>query len=477
MSIGVKKIKIPIKPKELTIEAIKPYLKDVFQQFAKNQKKITENYEIYLGGHNVLNKKRPYSSDKINHKVVEPHLYSMVNFKCGYALGNPKEYAQREGVNTEDIIYLNKYIKDCDLRSVDDEVLKWVYATGVGYYFIQPKSIIEDSESKSPFEVFCQTPDTCTKVYSSYLGEEALFDVLVYNIAEKKNGAEIKYTLLSIYLPDYYVEFKNNGVLNSEFEIVRIEKRGLYKMLPLVEMCANTDRLGIVEVGKSLQDAIDDITSSSLDNIDDVVNLLYVFINVSLGETPEEKQRTFARLKENGVVELLPSNPQFPADLKTLAVNLNHTDIDTVYKQLKDALYGCEGVPLPTASVGSGNNAAAETGAGWANAYTVMLKDINTLLKGDNALLERMLFISKNIENPKITKLNASDVETKYNINRSENLLIKAQAWDYFKDVPPALKTKWIGISNEPDLAGKIIEEYQAKMREQQNNVVESNNS
>ncbi len=469
MSIGVNKIKIPLKADELTIERVKPYLQYIFDEFEKNKAKIRKNYDIYLGKHDVLVKKRPYESDSINHQVVEPHLYDMVNFKCGYSLGNPKEYTQREGVEGDEIVYLNKYWKDAKGRSVDDEVAKWIYATGVGYYFIQPKRKIVDVANKAPFELFCQPADTCAKIYSSYIGEEPLFDVIFTSIKEIKDGKEKDVTIMSIYLPDIYAEFRTEGFASNRFEVVNSKERPLYKMLPLVEKYSNTDRLGIVEIGKTLQDAIDHLASCSLDNIDDVVNLLYVFVNVSLGETPEKKAENFKELKKNGVVELLPTHPQFPADLKTLAVNLNHADVNTVYKQLKESLYSCVGVPLPTASVGSGNNAAAEVGSGWENAYTVILKDINSLLDGDVDLLEHILFICKETKDSKVKNLFASDIDVKYNINRSENLLIKSQSWDNFKDVPPALRAKWVGITNEPDAAGKAIEEYNAQLLEQQN--------
>jgi SPP1 family phage portal protein len=476
MSIGVKKIKIPIRADKLTLDTVRPYLQYILTEFENNKAKITKNYETYLGKHDVLNKVRPYESDLINHRVVEPHLYDMVNFKCGYSLGNPKEYTQREGFEGEDIIYLNKYWKDAKGRTVDDEVAKWVYATGVGYYFIQPKRKIVDTDNKAPFDLFCQPSNTCAKIYSSYIGEEPLCDLICTSIKEIKGGKEHEYTVMSLYLPDVYAEYKCETLISNRFELIKTERRPLYKMLPLVEKYSNSDRLGIVEVGKTLQDAIDNLASSSLDNIDDVVNLLYIFVNVSLGVTPEEKAENFRLLKQNGVVELLPSNPQFPADLKTLAINLNHTDVQTVYKQLKEALYDCVGVPLPTASVGSGNNAAAEAGAGWANAYTVMLKDINSLLEGDIDLLEHILFICKETAGSKVKNISATDIDVKYNINRSENLLIKAQAWDYFQDVPPVLRAKWVGITNEPDAAGKAIEEYKDKLAKQEaQNQINSN--
>ena len=474
MSIGVTKIKIPIRKDELTLNSVEPYLEYVLDTFRKNASKIRKDYDEYLGKHNVLTKVRPYDSDLINHRVVEPHLYAMVDFKCGYALGNPKEYAQREGLEGDDIIYLNKYWRDADGRTIDNDVTKWVYATGVGYYFIQPKRVITDVANKAPFDLFCQPADTCAKVYSSYIGEEALFDIICTKVTKSVDGKKNEHTVMSVYLPNIYAEYRFEE-LSRKFTLLNTEKRPLYRMLPLVEKYYNNDRLGMVEIGRSLQDAIDGLASSSLDNIDDVVNLLYVFVNVSLGTSPEEKAANFRSLKENGVVELLPSNPQFPADLKTLAVNLNHADINTVYKQLKSALYDCLGVPLQTASVGSGNNAAAEAGAGWANAYTVMLKDINSLIKGDIDLLEHILFICKNTKGSKLNELSASDIEVKYNINRSENLLIKAQAWDYFQDVPPALRAKWVGITNEPDAAGKAIADYKAELLAQEQKQTNNN--
>ncbi|MEE0968218.1 MAG: hypothetical protein U0M06_02450, partial [Clostridia bacterium] len=64
------------------------------------------------------------------------------------------------------------------------------------------------------------------------------------------------------------------------------------------------------------------------------------------------------------------------------------------------------------------------------------------------------------------------DIDVKYNINRSENLLIKAQAWDYFReDVPPEIGLKWIGITNEPDAAGKAIAEYKKQKLAEQNQI------
>ena len=145
---GIEKIKIPVRKNELTLEAIKPYLPAVFEKFCDNQKKIRHFWEIYENKHEIYNKTRRYEDDSdINNKVATPHLWAIVNFKSGYALGNPKEYAQTEENQTDDIKYLNKYSKSANMRTIDKNVANWVYATGVGYYFIEPKSEIYDPET------------------------------------------------------------------------------------------------------------------------------------------------------------------------------------------------------------------------------------------------------------------------------------------------------------------------------------------
>lgn len=49
MSIGVTKIKIPIKKDELTLESVEPYLGYVLDTFRQNASKIRKDYDEYLG--------------------------------------------------------------------------------------------------------------------------------------------------------------------------------------------------------------------------------------------------------------------------------------------------------------------------------------------------------------------------------------------------------------------------------------------
>lgn len=470
---GIEKIKIPVRKQELTLQAIEPYLPTVFSKFIANQTKIRHYWEVFENKHDIFNKTRRYEDDSdINNKVSTPHLWAIVNFKSGYALGNPKEYAQTDEKQTDDIKYLNKYSKSVNLRAVDKNVAVWTYATGLGYYFTEPKSENYDSETEAPFNVWLRPADTCCKVYSSYNGEEELFDMLVTSYKKIKEGKEKEYILISLYLPDYYYEFEcDNTIPNTPQFNIRPDKtvaRTIYKKLPLTEKFANENRIGVVEIGETIQNAIDRIYSNEVDNVEDLVNEMLVFLNASLGETPEKKSENLRAAKRNGAIELFDKNPDIQADVKTISTKLDHTDILGLMESLKNELYATCGVPLAISDTSNGGNkqGALQLGNGWENAYDRLLDEINSFLIADYQLLEKILFICKKDPNSKLNELNASEVEIKYNPNMSDNMLSKAQAYQFFYKcgVPSRLIVEWCRLSNDPVTTSRMIDNYKADL-------------
>lgn len=463
---GIKPIYLPIKPEELTIEAIEPFFSTLCQQFQQNAIQVKHYRYVYENGHKILSKKRRYEDDsEINNIVATPHLWSMVNFKSGYALGNPKEYSETKSIQTDDIIYLNKYCKDAKMRRVDKEVITEVYAVGSCYYFIESKSLDEiknlDLECEAPFNIWCKPSDTCAKVYSSYNGNKPLFDVLFTAI---NAGMGKKKTVLSLYLPDNYYEIETENYVDFNQLKESQKPRQLYKKLPLVEKYANSSRIGIVEIGESLQNAIDRTYSNQVDNIEEFVNALLIFKNCLMGNTNEEKKNFLKSAKECGAIEIADKNPDCVADIKTLTVPLNHSDVLTLIESLKAELYSSCGVPLSTSDTSNGGNKAGalQLGNGWENAYNRLLDEINVFVSADYEVLERILFICKNVAKSKINELNASDIDIKYNPNMSDDMDVKALAYRYFNEcnVPPEIAIAWCRLSNDPITQGKIIEEY-----------------
>ena len=466
---GIQKIKIPVRANELTIDKIKPYLQYILGVFNQNKAKINHFFDVFKNQHDILTKVRRYEDDSANNnKASIPYLYEMVRFKTGYAFGNPKEYAQSEMAQTDGLKYINRYAKDSAERVKDKNVASYVYTAGTGYYFIEPKATEFDSESEAPYVIYDKTPDTCAKIYSSYNGEEELFDILVNSYEFKDGNYPRTKTIVSIYLPDYYYECETVDGLNQFTEIEEKRKpRAIYKMLPLVEKFANEERIGIIEIGESLQDAIDKLYSDQLDNVDDIVNELLVFMNTILGKDQDDEANFLKNAKKNGVIVLNDKSPDIKADVKTSTQKLDYNGIISIIETLKRDLFDSCGVPIPSSDTSNGTKAGAvEKGNGYDNAYNRILDDYNSFEQADREVLKRKLFIAKSFANSKVNDLLASEIEIKYNPNMSDNMLTKSQSYVNFVEhgVPPVLAIQWCRISNDAITPAKQIEEYQAKL-------------
>lgn len=473
---GVPRIKIPIKPNEVTIDKILPYLPTVYYKFMQNRNKIHNDWEYYNLMHSILSKTRVYGDTEINNIVLEPHIFSIISFKLGYIFGNPIKYAQNKDIDTDDIEYLNKYNRDVNKSTIDQKVAEWIYATGVGYYFTEPKPLEEkiDIEFQSPYDLYEYPADMCTKVYSSYKGNKPLFDVLYTRLEEiTENGMTDTYDLISIYTKDMYYEIKTKSGVNFGYEdITKAESRGIYRELPLTEKRVNTSGIGIVELGRKMQDSIDNISSNVMDNIEEIVNAIWVYINCDLGDTPEEATEKHRSMKRNGAIAFkTPPDSPHESKLDVIYPELNIKDILLDKADLKQTLYDVCGCPLASSEVTSGGDTgeARAMGNGWENAYNYALKEQTSFLEADYELLKKIMFICKNMPNSKIDNLNASDIDIKYCINMSNNMLVKSQSYVNFvtTGMPYKMALQKANISNDPEIEGKMIEEYKQKQEYQ----------
>lgn len=418
--IGNKPIKLPLKQNEITEEKLVEVMPQVLSLFSKRREKIEELHDVCFGNHEIYNKKRPFSDQKTNNKISEPHLQAMVNFKTGYVSGVPKDYAIKNTITQDDMTYLGKYLADQRISAIDKSITEWIYSTGLGYYFIQPRTTEYDKSNEAPFNIYLIKPTNAVKVYSSYIGEEELFDIVVSDYDELIDNIPTKKQYLTVYTKDMVYECENGVYLT--IEIKRRIPQAL-KQLPLVEKYANDLRLGIVETGLSLQNAIDTLTSTSIDNVVEFVNQIFVVFNADM--TNEQ----FLEAKQNGVM-LLKSTSQIEAKVDTIGTELNHKEVNIIYENLIKVLYDTNGVPLTSGNTTSDGDTgqARLLGNGWETAYTFILADIQTLLIADYLLLRKALNISKQIVNSHTKNLFASNIDIKYNINRSDNLLVKTQS-------------------------------------------------
>lgn len=485
--IGIKKICIPLKKEDLKESTISLYLPKIMETFDANASKARELFEYFKNSHKINTKKRPFDDvSEINNKVAVGHLNAMVNFKKGYAYGNPIEYAQSKELNTDDIRYLDRYHKDCNKRSLDSQVAEWVYSVGNCYYFIEPKPMSEvlDIKTESPYNIYCKKPIEAAKIYSSYNGNRELFDILVTSIEEEVEGEETEIKIIvSVYTPNFYYEFykkesDDDFIIDKKKTVVR----AIYKNLPLTEKYANENRLGMVEIARTMNDAIDRIYSNSLDNIEETVNTMLVFLNCTLGKDSDEEAATLKSARKNGAIVITSPNKDIQADIKPIEVKLNYSDIIALVEQITTTMYDICGVPLSSSDTSGGGNkqGALRLGNGWENAYNRLLDEINSFISADYDVLKKQLFICKRVVNSKINELNASEIDIKYSPNMTDNMLSKSQSYKYFIEcgVPPEIAIAWCRLSNDPITQGKMIQAYMDSKKDiDSGNAVDINNS
>jgi SPP1 family phage portal protein len=460
---GIPQIKIPIRPSELTIEAVEPYIDSIFAQFEKNSIKIRKDYDTYCLDHPIWTKVRAHQDTDINNIVLVPDLKAMVDWKTGYVYGNPIKYAQSKTNETDDINYLNKYVRSACQRSVDKEVGKWAYATGVGYYFIEPKSTKFNIENEAPYTLYHRQSDTCAKVYSAFGSNEPLFDMLYtsYEKIEDNHKKEIK--VLDIYFPsELYTYEKYFGV--TSWNRTNTQSRGFAKPLPLVEKRFNTDGIGIVAMGETLQYAVDKLLSNGLDNVEDIVNEIFVYKNVNLGKTPEEQAENHQKMKKSGALVLSGGSKEMPPDVDTISTKLSLTEVRELFSIIDAKFHSSLGVPMEMSNTNSGGTtkSGSEVANGYDNAYNRALDDINTMIVADTELLNKIMWICQNSAGNKINNLAPSEIEIKYSLNLTDNILTKTQSYVNLVQVgvPHAIALRLCKLSNDPEAEGKIIEQY-----------------
>ena len=465
MAKGIPQIKIPLKAKGLTIDEVKPYLDYVFSIFKENAENIRRDYDMYCLNHPILGKTRTHDDTDVNNIVLIPNLKSIIDWKTGYVFGNPIKYAQNKSSETDDIEYLNKYVRSACQRAVDKEVGKWAYATGVGYYFTEPKSEDYDVESEAPYEIFCRESDTCTKVYSSYNGNKPLFDLL-YTKYDKIDENKLKKTVdvLDIYLPNTLYTFEKND--NGVWDIVEEQERGLYRKLPLTEKRANKDGIGIVAMGSTLQQAMDMLISNGLDNVEDIVNEVWIYYNVVLGDNPAEQSKMHRSMKKGGAIQVNTNDPQKQPKVDTITPKLSLSEIRELFNIVNYMFHSTVGVPMEMSNTNSGNTTkqGSEVANGYDNAYNRALDDINTFIEADTELLDKIMWICKNDKGNKIDNLSTSEIEIKYCINLTDNIQTKAQAYGtLIQTMPATMALRICRLSNDPEAEGRQIEENMRK--------------
>lgn len=478
---GRQKIVIPISTEQFNKNPTKwilHYLKSCSQTNTKNKEQIEELYRIYKGDQDIKNKTRLDGSTNNNNQLVYNHIFRQVEFKKGFMVGNPIEYSKANNLNknTDDMTYLNKFFKDSHKASKDIDKYEMLYIGGVANVFTMPKRDNFDVKNEAPFIISVLENGQGFVVYTSDVTNQPLFNVIVSEHIEMADSIIKKETIYDIYYikkEDGYCYTFSVSSKDMKKAIDNIERQQTYKFLPITEFSLNKSRMGIVELVISIQNTLNLTRSNQIDELVEFVNAYIVFENQNF-KSPKFME-LFEELKKKRVLGLTSVNPNFPAKVSLLKQELQNQDINSVYNDSKSEMYDIVAVPLSSGNVTSGGDTgqARLLGNGWESAQTQASVDTTYILQYEYEFLKKIISICKDtIDNP-IQEISASDIEIKFSINMSNNLLNKAQALKYMYDMNMPKEEALIMTGITGDTHG-VAQKWQEKDDEQKQKELEN---
>lgn len=455
-----------LKKKELTAKSILEILPSVLRVHEQNASEIDYLWKYYKGEQPILHKTKKVRPD-INNVVLENHAFEVVEFAKSNAFGEPVQYVQKGEKDTEivnpEISTLNRFMASEDKPSLDNELAEWQRITGTAYRWTDTDT--PDDEDEAPFEMSVPDPRRTFVVYSSGIRKEPLFsgyyswfsDVTMSESDIQQYDS--KYRLITIYTDDFMMEIKEiNGNYVVVPQILQIGDEGTeieeYPLEPkgqrIIEYPLNTARIGLIELVITQLNALNKIKSDDLDGIDQFVQSLLVFVNqdVSVEDVKE--------LEEAGAIKVFTAEQGKPADVKLLTQQLLHSETKIVTDDIYNKILTILGIPRLNDKPSGGDTGQARLlGEGWTMAYQRAKQDDLNFKKSERQFLKLILNICKADIRPdseKIKNLKISDIDIKIPRDKSDNLLVKAQALLNLLEagVHPEIAFTVVGLFGDP---------------------------
>ena len=452
---GVPKIMIPITDEEIKNSKdfgksiITKYMPSILQKHCKNREKIDYCYNYALGEQDITKKERLYNKDaKNNNKIVENHAYKHTRFKSAFITSQHRDYSHKSSSNCKDMIFLERYLTDVNFFSKDKNIKEWVYATGIGVsYETHRTDIVKklpngtygfagvedgiDFQKDAPFEFDDLDPRDNFVVYSSVRGNKPLFCISLVVVEKPKEdgciyeGCDYEYKL---YIETRYARFKAScSKTFTDVKDIKFEIPKSFHSMPMKEHYCNKERLGLVELNREIFNCINTLVSNVLDMTVDGANIIMVFKNTDID------QQTINDMNSKGAIILhdkQDNKNNSEAKLETITIKIDYAGLNSFYEERLTQAYDIAGVPLASGQVTSGGDTgqARILGNGWENSYMMSNSDITTFIECDYEVLKGIIAICKDVPGCPVKHICASEIDIKYHINQSDNLLVKAQA-------------------------------------------------
>lgn len=372
----------------------------------------------YAQGVQPILEKEKVVREEINNKLVINHADMVTRTIVGYFLGTPIEYVQNGDTTKKvQIDELNRYVAYENKSTTDKEIGDFQSICGTAYRIIFTDGEFAD---EVPFEEKALDPALTYVVYENTIAEKPILGVTYHDLYG--DSGEVVGTKIFAYTSfgQYEITTKSyNGMVTSDSEVVFDE----YNIggVPIIEYPNNRWRIGDWELSMGLMDAINNLQSGRLDDIDQIVQSLLVFINADIDSDRYDEMR------EAGLI-LLKNTTGNKSEVKSVSNPLDQTGLAQFSDELESLLYAMLGIPERSTRSGGGGDTgqAVELRDGWADLEIVARNKELTYRKSEKQTLRIILKI---LNNKMAFDLSLMDIDIKFSRNKNNNLLVKAQSY------------------------------------------------
>lgn len=283
----------------------------MINRFNVSVKPRIQRYQNYYDGiQAILNKAYSDETKPCNHTVIN-YCKNIVDSYCGY-LASPGYISYSSDDDIEEVMNILRYN---DYQDEDSNLLLDALIYGVAaelMYF--------DTEGQTRFRLI--NPLQCFGIYDDSLTNDLLYFVRIYK-ASDWSDSDIHYVdVYSDYDITHYKMCGNNGYL----EYIS-EERHYFNQCPANIFMLPGEK-SIFDCIMSLQDAVNNLVSSEIDDYDAFCDAYLVLTGVD-AETDD-----IASMKANRVL-VVPEG----ASAAWLTKNANDTQIENIIKRLHDSIY------------------------------------------------------------------------------------------------------------------------------------------
>lgn len=416
-------------------------LQETLSKHEKNLNDI-EKLENYYYNITKIQFKTKTRQSEINNKINIDYPSIAVTTINAYCFANHLSISSRNASKNQQIKALKDCLDDDNYYSKSDIMYLQSGIKGLGYRYIVPAS---ENEKNKGIYFHTRThfkPEDTYCVYSNDTDEEKIMAVHFYTKTQYSNNFKTKQDI-EIY--DVWTKFhkwrfsrKNgNGVFKLEPFTIKVngEEQEVVAIpivsnkIPVIENVRKADRTGDFELAIDLIDAINALSSSRVDAVQQSVDYLITLRDIDIWS-----EGALSKVKEaiaDGILAFRTvQNATVQPSVDILETKLNQSEVQTLQNFLCEKVEEVMNIPnRETRSSGGDTGSAVESRNGFRSLENIAGLVTSNAKTTENETLDVILSICSNIDSCPFKDLTSKDIEIKENRNKVENMVNSANAY------------------------------------------------